>query len=202
MITKISDFIKKLREFGLEYFGRYYSFYRGFVHSVDDPENLGRIQVIVPEVFGKNPITKWAWPKGMMAGNGYGSFVIPKKGDPVYVSFEKGSTRFPVWEYGWYTKGNAPKNADTSSYSFETPSGHKIIFKEDGEVEIMHQNGFKVKLIEDGVFIGDGSSNLGMHLEEMKAQFQIAMCGPYALNNSSAFVQSLDKALKWIKKTE
>lgn len=40
---------------------KYYGFYRGVVVDNNDPKNLGRIKMIVPQVSGEN-VTDWAWP--------------------------------------------------------------------------------------------------------------------------------------------
>ena len=40
---------------------RYPGFYRGVVVDNNDPKNLGRIKMIVPQVSGEN-VTDWAWP--------------------------------------------------------------------------------------------------------------------------------------------
>ena len=42
---------------------RYYGIYRGEVYRSDDPDSLGRAQLIVPQVLGDN-VTDWAYPVG------------------------------------------------------------------------------------------------------------------------------------------
>lgn len=39
----------------------YYGLYRGVVVDNNDPKNLGRIKMMVPQVSGEN-VTDWAWP--------------------------------------------------------------------------------------------------------------------------------------------
>lgn len=43
---------------------RYYGIYRGSVYSADDPENLGRVKLIIPQVLGEGEHTEWAYPVG------------------------------------------------------------------------------------------------------------------------------------------
>lgn len=42
---------------------RFYGIYRGFVYSSSDPENQGRVQLVVPQVLGSE-VTEWAYPVG------------------------------------------------------------------------------------------------------------------------------------------
>ena len=90
----------KIREDGVEALDRYYGCYRGLVYSNEDPDNLGRVQVYCPDVYGDDFYDEWAMPKGIYAGNKIGSFWIPNKNDAIWVSFEGGDVRFPIWEYG------------------------------------------------------------------------------------------------------
>src|SRR5580704_2029186 len=54
------------------YFGKY----RGIVTNNDDPQQIGRIMVQVPDVLGTNP-SAWALPCVPAAGFGSGVFVVP-----------------------------------------------------------------------------------------------------------------------------
>ena len=42
---------------------RYYGLYRGEIYRADDPENLGRVQLVIPQVLGQ-VVTDWAYPVG------------------------------------------------------------------------------------------------------------------------------------------
>ena len=127
------NIISSLVHKGFEKFGRYYSSYRGFVADVNDPESLGRIKVIVPQITSKFVIDCWAWPKNVFSGNGYGSQVLPQKGDLVWVEFEMGNPRKPIWQFGHFTYLNdgltnqKPENLrSVKNYWFKTPDGHLI----------------------------------------------------------------------------
>jgi hypothetical protein len=144
----IVDFLKDLSLYGMEKMGLYYSRYRGFVYSNQDPDGYGRLQVNVPEVYGDGVIKTWAWPASNFAGNGYGAQCLPQKNDLIWVSFEKGNPRKPIWHYGYFTKGAKPDDLkDTSLFWFRTPKGLTILvddkngtitlFKKDGTIEPM-----------------------------------------------------------------
>ena len=40
---------------------KFYGIYRGKVHDSNDPDNLGRIQLVVPQILGQS-VTDWAYP--------------------------------------------------------------------------------------------------------------------------------------------
>jgi hypothetical protein len=75
---------------------RYYGKFRGTVFLNLDPENRGRIQAIVPDVFGLTPST-WALPCLPLAGKGSGAFCVPEIGAGVWIEFEQGDPAFPIW---------------------------------------------------------------------------------------------------------
>jgi hypothetical protein len=85
--------------------------YRGTVVTNIDPESLGRIQVLVPDVTSLLPST-WAEcsaPFSGMPGAAAGMFVIPPVGAAVWVEFEHGDPNKPIWTGGrWETVADVP----------------------------------------------------------------------------------------------
>lgn len=74
------------------FFGKY----RGTVINNIDPLQIGRIQVMVPDVSGFIPST-WAMPCVPLAGKQMGTFVVPQVGSGVWVEFEQGDPDYPIW---------------------------------------------------------------------------------------------------------
>lgn len=97
-------------EEGLESFGIYYGSYKGFVSDNEDPDGKGRLIVKVPEIYGEDIHEYWALPKNAYAGKDKGFSFIPDVGDGVWVSFEKGDPRFPIWEGGWFIDSSPSDN--------------------------------------------------------------------------------------------
>lgn len=85
---------------------RYYGKHRGTVVNNIDPEGLGRILALVPGVPGleKAPTT-WAYPAVPLAGKQRGTYVVPEAGAGVWMEFERGDPRYPIWTGGFW--GNA-----------------------------------------------------------------------------------------------
>lgn len=153
---------KQIREGGLEQFDRFYGNYRGTVHSNDDPDNLGRLQLKVPKVYGDEPYEEWASPKGIYSGSGVGSFWIPADGDQVWVSFENGDVRFPIWEYGSWRTGEVPKGATKDIKILQTNSGQRIEFNDtDKLIRITDSHSHVIEMNEKGISIVSGTISIG-----------------------------------------
>jgi hypothetical protein len=86
---------------------KFYGKYRGTVINNIDPEQIGRIQAIVPAV---NVVpTSWAMPCVPFAGKAEGFFAIPQIGSGVWIEFEGGDPDKPIWVGGfWGTFAEVP----------------------------------------------------------------------------------------------
>lgn len=100
-----------LQRFGLEYFNKYYSTYRGFIADNNDPKQLGRVKLRIPAIYGDSVHEYWAYPVGMFAGHKIGLFATPEEGNMVWVRFENGNPKYPLWEYGNYGENDLPDRA-------------------------------------------------------------------------------------------
>lgn len=91
----------------------YYGKYRATVVNNIDPMQLGRIQVVVPDVSGVIP-TSWAMPCVPVAGIQMGIYSVPPIGSSVWVEFEQGDPDYPIWVGGfWGTTAEVPSLART-----------------------------------------------------------------------------------------
>jgi hypothetical protein len=86
----------------------FYGKYRGTVSNNVDPEGTARVQVTCPAVFGDGRLN-WALPASPFAGSGVGLVLVPPVGANVWVEFEGGDTRRPIWSgCFWDTPFSAP----------------------------------------------------------------------------------------------
>ncbi len=145
---------------GFEPFGRYYSCYRGFVVDNDDPDKFSRVKLKVPAVFGTEAMDYWAWQKDCFSGPGYGMQCIPSVGDMVWVEFELGDPRKPIWSYGHFSLGkdNKPDKPspleNITNYWFRTPGGILIELDDTNSlIRVTNPNG-KVFNIKDTINLG------------------------------------------------
>lgn len=77
----------------------YYGKYRGTVFNNVDPQQRGRLMVIVPAVLGVVP-SSWAEPVVPLAGPTgppMGVYLVPPIGAGVWVEFEQGDPERPIW---------------------------------------------------------------------------------------------------------
>lgn len=82
---------------------RFLGNFLGFVRDVQDAEGVLRIRAEVPRLG--NMKTKWAYPKGIPKG----TYNLPVIGQMVWIEFEGGSYKRPIWSYGPLTKEDAPQ---------------------------------------------------------------------------------------------
>jgi hypothetical protein len=87
---------------------KFYGKYRGKVTDNRDPEGLGRIRALVPDVIGDEEIG-WALPSAPYAGDGVGFLFIPPIGANVWIEFEKGNPDNPIWVGCFWDRGQTPK---------------------------------------------------------------------------------------------
>jgi len=147
----LTEFKLLLKQWGLEYFKRYYSSYRGFVVDNNDPEFNCRLKITCPAVFGKETFDEWVYPKGIPSGKNFGFFAPPSIGDMIWVSFENGDPAFPIWEYGHWTQAHKTPGTNNKIFVFQTPEKQRIEFDDEkGLVKITSKDGYYVEISKDG----------------------------------------------------
>jgi hypothetical protein len=81
---------------------KYFGKYRATVTNTKDPQNLGRIGVAVPDLSDRGP--GWAMPcaPANSTSRKLGS-ALPRVGATVWVEFERGDRKFPIWSGCFFT---------------------------------------------------------------------------------------------------
>lgn len=138
---------------GLESFGRHYSTYRGYVLDNRDQTGLNKLFVYVPHISGLKKQGNWAYPKAVPNELN----LLPKIGDMVWVEFEHGDYRYPVWTYSNQIQEVRKKTnpvVPPGDLKWKTERGHEIWIKDqEDEVHVKHSNGTIVKIDNEGVNI-------------------------------------------------
>lgn len=164
-MNPVVKFIKDLTTQGFEYFGKYYSCYRAFVYDAADPNNASRLRLVIPHITGDKPMATWAYPRNQYSGDGYGMQCTPQPGDMVWVEFEQGNPRFPVWSYGYFAKNKKPEELrDLKKYWFKTPKG-TILQADDndeGFASIKYYKGLEIKIDKDGIYLIRDSKKISL----------------------------------------
>jgi hypothetical protein len=172
----IKEIFQNIVFYGLESLGKYYSSYRGYVVDNEDEEGLGRIQIKIPTITQNKVHPTWAYPKTQWGGNDYGMQLLPLKGEMVWVEFEHGDTRFPIWNFAHRAKQEKPEEFSSSKiYGFKSPKGQVIII-DDNEEKIFINHGNNeglVKVIETTEMFNKNEEKINEILSYLKNHVHI-----------------------------
>lgn len=122
----------------------------GIVRSLDDPQQLGRVQVYFPWLSDTNQ-SYWARIATLMAGSDRGSWFMPEVDDEVLVAFEHGDPQHPyVVGFLWNGQAKPPNQGITPKVRrLKTVSGHILEFDDrPGQTRILikTQGGQQIEL--------------------------------------------------------
>lgn len=173
-----ADILKQMSYEGTESIGLFLSIYRAIVTNNEDPENMGRIQAIVPGVIDE-PLNYWILPIGNFGGKNYGTHIIPQVGSIVYVQFELGDTTKPLWFHGYHGTGDIPEGySNPNHFWFMTPGGATVEIDDDKkEITLNDHHGNSVELNENGVSIDVKSSKKKIFLGDINKADEPAVLG-------------------------
>jgi hypothetical protein len=135
--------------------------YRGRVEDNADPQGLGRVEVSSPAALGAGA-RAWALPCVPYAEPGVGLAMLPSVGADVWVEFEGGDPRHPIWTgFLWDSSMARPPTAD--DVVLTTGGGHRLVLSDSGnEVTLSHPGGSTVKLDAAGRVEVISSSDIRM----------------------------------------
>ena len=147
----------------VQYFGKY----RGTVLNNVDPMQMGRIQVLVPDVSGVAP-TSWAMPCMPYGGINAGIFAVPLPGTGVWVEFEQGDPDYPIWVGTfWGSAAEVPKLAQTApaptpAVTIQTPLKNGLVIADVlgpmgvGGITLQSATGATIAVNDIGITITNG----------------------------------------------
>ncbi|SFR07265.1 phage baseplate assembly protein V [Poseidonocella sedimentorum] len=146
---------------------RFTGIYSGTVMGTPDPEQIGRIQVIVPNVTGLG-VSTWAAPCFPMGGINQGFFTVPQPGTGVYVMYLDGDPDYPVW-MGTFpgSVADKPALANTvppaiSAVTVQTLAKNGIVVADAGGpmgvggITLQSTTGATIAINDTGIFINNG----------------------------------------------
>jgi hypothetical protein len=144
-----------------QFFGKY----RGTVINNVDPMQIGRLQVVVPDVSTFLP-TSWATPCLPVAGIQMGMFTVPPVGAGVWVEFEQGDPDYPIWVgCFWGSAAEVPLLAHTSppavaSIALQTTLQNGIVISDlpgpTGGIMLRSTTGATLIVNDTGIYIQNG----------------------------------------------
>jgi uncharacterized protein involved in type VI secretion and phage assembly len=116
------------------------SSYLAEVTSVDDPDNLTRVQVrlLSFDGVGNHDAPIWARVAVPFAGSNRGAFMLPDVGDEVLITFVNSDVRFPIVIGGlWNGNASAPESLGGSGDSIDRWT---IVGKAGSRIAIVEEN--------------------------------------------------------------
>jgi uncharacterized protein involved in type VI secretion and phage assembly len=144
---------------------RFLGKYRATVLNNVDPMQIGRLQVIVPDVAGLVP-SSWAMPCVPIAGINMGMFALPSIGAGVWVEFEQGDPEYPVWVgCFWGTAAEVPMLAHAvppavPGITLQTTAKNGIVISDvpgpTGGILIQTAAGAMISVSDVGITISNG----------------------------------------------
>jgi uncharacterized protein involved in type VI secretion and phage assembly len=143
--------------------------YRGRVEDNADPQGLGRVEVSSPDALGAGA-RAWALPCVPYAEPGVGLAMLPPVGAGVWVEFEGGDPRHPIWTgFLWDSSMARPPTAD--DVVLTTRGGHRLVLSDSGnEVTLSHPGGSTVKLDAAGRVELSSSSTIRVTAQTVEVQ--------------------------------
>lgn len=142
---------------------RYFGKYRGTVLNNLDPMQMGRIQIIVPDVSSISP-SSWAMPCLPVGGIQMGVFAVPLIGAGVWVEFEHGDPDHPIWTgCYWGSAAEVPSTALLSppplpAITLQTPLQNSLIVSDNPAIGITIKTttGAMIMVTDLGITISNG----------------------------------------------
>lgn len=119
--------------------------YKAIVTKILDDKKMGRIKVKCPKVYGDSD-SPYCTPCSPMFGDKIGFFTLPKVGSNVWIEFEEGDVKYPIYVGGWWTKENSP-----IQISYDANAKDTLIIED--------ASGNSIKMTPNGVII-ESSSDL------------------------------------------
>jgi hypothetical protein len=145
--------------------GPYLGKYRGTVVNNVDPMQIGRLQVLVPDVSGIL-LSSWAMPCVPVAGIQTGMYAVPIIGSGVWVEFEQGDSDYPIWVGGfWGTAAEVPALAlavppAVAGITFQTPLQNGLTISDvpgpTGGILMKSPTGALISISDVGITITNG----------------------------------------------
>jgi Type VI secretion system/phage-baseplate injector OB domain len=190
--------------------GKYYGKYSGDVTDNEDAEQMGRIKVKVPTMFGadREVIARPCFPTA--------HFYVPPVGAKVWVEFEAGDPSYPLYVGIWYPTGTVPPQAAVTppdNRVIQTPSGHTIeLMDKEGEEKIVirHKDNSFISLDKTGSVLvsNKNGSHIFLNAEQEEATIteqhgnfiRMKDDGVSVVNVNGAVIEMKDDSVKVIAK--
>lgn len=157
------------------------AFYMAIVEDTDDPYGLGRVRVRIPAIHGiqenqayylPNESLPWAKPAILnSAGNDMGQFIVPTKGNRVFVTFEYDELSKPIYFGGipFLHKEDKYYNDNVNIYS-----GEEIPIKDNDRIKDLDNNSAQAVIYKsfkgNTIIVDDSDGNESIKIIDASGQ--------------------------------
>lgn len=134
--------------------------YSGQVEAVEDDDFRGRIMVSIPSIYGSSSQENLMQARPCFP---YGHFFVPEVGDQVWLAFENGDPKAPVWLGIWYPEGKTPEVAQASPPNkrvMHSSSDITMIFDDENEKLIIKAKGNQIEINQEGIIIDSSQKEI------------------------------------------
>ncbi|MGB3336096.1 MAG: phage baseplate assembly protein V [Devosia sp.] len=177
----------------------YYGKYRAFVADVADPEQRGRVRLIVPSVIATG-MSDWALPITPYGGAAdIGFFAVPPVGAQVVAEFMEGDPSSPLWTGTFWRQGKeVPKETNSGSQTvklLKTESGHLLSFedKQGSEaVTLKSAEGATIELDPQGTIALTDSKGAKVRIDAQAGEIHVEDTNGNSLVFSSTGITAKD----------
>ena len=148
--------------------GQFFGKYRGTVVNNIDPEQRGRLMVLVPDILNLVPST-WAEacvPLAGPTGPPMGVYMVPPIGAGVWVEFEHGEADRPIWVgCRWGAQSDVPPLAQAGlpvspNMVFQTLGQNSLVISDlpgpTGGIMLKSPTGASIIVNDTGIYIQNG----------------------------------------------
>ena len=168
--------------------GHFVGKYRATVANNIDPEQRGRLQMFVPDVYGPTPST-WAEacvPLAGPTGPPMGVYFVPPIGAGVWAEFEHGDPDYPIWSgCRWGAASDIPP-----AVKLGTPTAPSLVLQSLGQHSISISDapstpgtgGVMLKSLSGAMIVVNDS---GIYIDNGKGA-SICLVGPTVTVNTGA----------------
>ncbi len=116
---------------------RYFGKYPGKVVDNKDPENRGRLTIMVPNLLGTEILS--ADPCLPFGGKDMGLFMLPEPGAGVWVEFQAGDLDHPIWLGSYWADNESPSNSPQKRM-IRSKTGMTISLDDEEEIVTISDN--------------------------------------------------------------
>ncbi len=167
----------------------FYGKYRGTCINNVDPQQMGRIQAIVPDVSALS-LTSWALPCLPIAGKQQGMFMVPQAGAGVWIEFEQGDADYPIWTGGFW--GSAAEVPALALAPPPIPPGQNVVMQTTGQTTLVLSDSAPTPVSGGIVLKSPGGASIvvndsGIYIQNGKGA-SLVMAGPTVTVNNGALV--------------